>query len=339
MRHRPWAHYPAGMRFRFHGDDLDPQHTVCVDGVCEAKLNLSHWPGNRTPTELRHDVSTGIALGMMADRSTRDRYLHSIEIVTNTHFDTDGVLSAFALLQPDLALAHRDLLIEAATTGDLQRFINEPALALDLSLTAIGAEAGASLTEPPATESDQQERRQRQYDAALDAVPELLRDPFCRRDSIEEEMSTILRELGERSKIEVEMEPDANLGILTSERPLHRVTVNTCAGDALRVLHRIPFGRGNLYRLHERVESWFDLVTVQAPERRPWTDLCDTLEALEAPESDAHWVSESMKSPVPELYFGESGEARSDPTALTSLCVSRLSPRIVTSAILDHYYL
>lgn len=316
------------MHFRFLDDDLDLERAVCVDGVCDARLNLSHWPGNRTPDHLRHDLSTGIALRLVGDRDASKRLLDQIDVVTNNHFDTDGVLSAFTLLHPDTALAHGELLLEAATAGDMQVFTSARGLAIDLTLTAIGAAVPASADGA---------RRQRQYDAALAAVPALLHDPWCNRSMIDAALAEILADLDARPGVRIERDPDAQLALLTSDRPLHRVAVNTFAGDALRVFHQIPYGRGQLYRLHERVESWFDLVTVRPPARRDWTSLAERLEALEAPEADAHWIAEPIGSPVPELYFGETAGSRADPTALTALCTSRLSPRLVTAAIVDHY--
>ena len=40
-----------------------PAVVVSVDGLTGLPgLHLSHWPGNATPSELRHDLSTGCAL-------------------------------------------------------------------------------------------------------------------------------------------------------------------------------------------------------------------------------------------------------------------------------------
>lgn len=327
------------MQFRFTSPDLDPDRAVCVDGVCEARLNLSHWPGHRTPPALRHDLSTGIALALTdAPEDVRRRLLDGIDTVTNNHFDTDGVLAAFVLLEPALARRHRDRLLAAATTGDFQVFTDEAALAIDLTLTAIGDDAEATLAPADPGADAEWARRQRQFETALAAVPALLDDPFLHRDRVAAELEEVRRDLDARPETTIEVLEDAGVAVLTSDRPLHRVAVNTLAGPWLRVLHRIPFGRGHLYRLHERVESWFDLVSRPPVPRRDWAPLGARLEALEAPESDAHWIAQPIASPVPELFFGEEGDGRAfGPTRAGALSVSRLSPRIVTAAVEEHY--
>ena len=52
--------------FRIQGDP-GSEPVVSVDGAFGAPgLNLSHWPGNTTPPDLRHDLSTGAALAFAA---------------------------------------------------------------------------------------------------------------------------------------------------------------------------------------------------------------------------------------------------------------------------------
>src|SRR5262245_48293696 len=92
-------------RFEFYREDLDPAVTLVVDGVAPAVLNLSHWPGNRTPSRYRADTTTEMALHLAGDPQ-RERFLEGIRIVSNNHFDTDGLLSAWAVLHPDEALRH-----------------------------------------------------------------------------------------------------------------------------------------------------------------------------------------------------------------------------------------
>ena len=53
------------MQFRFFHPDLPSADLVSVDGVAPVGPNLSHWPGNRTPADLKHEVSTGIVLNLL----------------------------------------------------------------------------------------------------------------------------------------------------------------------------------------------------------------------------------------------------------------------------------
>ena len=87
--------------------DADPGVSViCVDGVLGARgLELSHWPGNRTPVALKHELSTGCALAFARlSPSERERRADGAEAIVNNHFDTDGVLASFAARWPEEAL-------------------------------------------------------------------------------------------------------------------------------------------------------------------------------------------------------------------------------------------
>ena len=58
-------------------------------------------------------------------------------IVLNNHYDTDGVLSCFALLEPEFALKHKQIFIEAAESGDFGEFSSENGVKLDIALSSI----------------------------------------------------------------------------------------------------------------------------------------------------------------------------------------------------------
>ena len=95
---------------------------VVVDGAPNAftRLTLSHWPGAPTPPDLRDDLSAQIAFHALE----RPDLIEGIAAVTNNHFDQDGLVSAFALLQPELAQPRRAQLVDIARAGDFGTFIS-----------------------------------------------------------------------------------------------------------------------------------------------------------------------------------------------------------------------
>jgi hypothetical protein len=103
--------------------------TIYCDGAHDADfrpgidLELSHWVPNLTPPRYKADTSTEICLRFVAD-AQRER---GFELALNNHVDIDGTLALFALSQPDLALAHRDLLVQVAEMGDFQGWGEPPA--------------------------------------------------------------------------------------------------------------------------------------------------------------------------------------------------------------------
>ncbi|HEX8353262.1 MAG TPA: DUF6687 family protein [Pyrinomonadaceae bacterium] len=121
------------MRFEFYHDGLAGVPKLSVDGTVDDALHLSHWEGNTTPEELRADTSTEIALNFAA-WPRRDEWARGVELVTNNHFDADGVLSVWAVLNGARALELRDGLVSAAEAGDFSEFPDERAVRVSVLL-------------------------------------------------------------------------------------------------------------------------------------------------------------------------------------------------------------
>jgi hypothetical protein len=120
----------------YHG----PEPAIGCDGrVPGAALDLTHWQGNHTPDCFRADTSTEMALKFVAAPAS---FAWADAVVVNNHFDTDGVLSIWTLLDPPHALAQRDLLIAAAEAGDFEEWPTpERGLWLDAAIRALAATA------------------------------------------------------------------------------------------------------------------------------------------------------------------------------------------------------
>lgn len=127
---------------RFHIDgsrDARPEagRVIYADGSRAAQtrpgvdIDLSHWVPNTTPAQYKADTSTEICLRYVAAPSHTD-----VDLVVNDHADIDGILALYAVLTPELSLAHSDTLIGAASMGDFLAWADRPAfrLAQELSL-------------------------------------------------------------------------------------------------------------------------------------------------------------------------------------------------------------
>jgi len=125
----------SDIQFQSFHAGLDPEQTLMVDGYADGYRTISHWPGHSTPAPLRHDLTTGSAL-MLAGMTgaQRKELLGEYSVVTNNHIDVDGVLSAFSVLNPDLALEHQGLILRTAANGDLAMWTGQDALVLELTL-------------------------------------------------------------------------------------------------------------------------------------------------------------------------------------------------------------
>src|SRR5229473_3762236 len=94
------------MRFEFYHSGLENIPKLSVDGTVSNAIHFSHWQGNETPAEVKADTSTEIALNLVASPN-RNELTQGIELVTNNHFDTDGVLSVWTVLTGASALKLR----------------------------------------------------------------------------------------------------------------------------------------------------------------------------------------------------------------------------------------
>lgn len=109
------------MRFEYYHDGLDSVPKLSVDGTVPNSIHFSHWQGNHTPPAVKADTSTEIALNVVGSPQRRE-LTGDIELVTNNHFDTDGVLSVWTMLNPERALDLRGELIAAAEAGDFSEY-------------------------------------------------------------------------------------------------------------------------------------------------------------------------------------------------------------------------
>jgi len=112
------------MRFEYYHDELAEVPKLSVDGTVANAVHFSHWQGNETPASVKADTSTEIALNLAA-APNRDELTRGIDLVTNNHFDTDGVLSVWTVLNGERALEFRDELVAAAEAGDFSELSTE----------------------------------------------------------------------------------------------------------------------------------------------------------------------------------------------------------------------
>ncbi len=129
-------------RFQFVSEIYDGGFpAISCDGLVPGvSLDLTHWQGNHTPVQYKADTSTEIALNFAFSPEAFDQWADAV--VVNNHFDTDGVLAAWVVLEPETAAASRELLVAAAEAGDFDEW---PALDsgrwLDAAIRALASEA------------------------------------------------------------------------------------------------------------------------------------------------------------------------------------------------------
>jgi hypothetical protein len=155
-------------RFQFVDDSYRSElPAISCDGLVPgAALDLTHWQGNHTPSQYKADTSTEIALNFAFAPEASELWAEAV--VVNNHFDTDGILSVWVLLEPERAAECRELLVAAAEAGDFDEWpALDRGLWLDASIRAIGSMAADD---------------EAAYKTALPQLPELVRHVDERRD-------------------------------------------------------------------------------------------------------------------------------------------------------------
>lgn len=316
------------------------ERLVSVDGAWDQPgLNLSHWPGNRTPPELRHDLSTGIALAFARQlEARRDELAAGCTAIANNHFDTDGVCAVFAVRHPGLALARERPLLDAAAAGDFFQVPSEHAFQIDATISNL-ADPGRSPWGDRFAGLSEREKHEWLLGEIVGILPSLLDGDLAQHAELwQPELEDLRRDRAELAAAERDEIVHLDLAVWTSRRPPFDPGRHALFGStrADRVL-AIGAGRaGTTYRLLLGTLSWFDLVTRTALPRPDLAGLAARLNGIEgcAP-SDAHaWRFQDVASPSPELWFG-AADLEWFPERSPALRESRLAPAVVRREIAD----
>lgn len=208
------------MRYLEYGT-LDGVPNIMVDGSrhADSLLMLSHWPRSGSPVLLRADLSAQIAFNYLDHPE-----LHvAAEAVSNNHFDQDGLMSVYALVDPDGAQSRRDRAIDVARAGDFNTYRDRDSMRIAWTLAHLAA----------AMPDDQDP-----YAELLAPLPELLDHPERFHDSWADEDEHLDASEAAITSGEVQIEEieDLDLAVVTVPegwelRPAHKFTAGDHASD------------------------------------------------------------------------------------------------------------
>ena len=204
---------------------------VVVDGgpASSTVFTLSHWPGSPTPVDLREDLSAQIAVRALE----RPGLLDGIEVVSNNHFDQDGLASVFALVEPELAMARRERIVDVARAGDFATFHDRGSARIAFALASC-ADPERSPLDAAVFAGDYDEQCGRMYEELLPRFAALLDDPSSTRALWEAEDAHLAESLLAIAGGSVVIEDIAAVDLAV-------VTVPTAWAD--RVTSRFTIGR------------------------------------------------------------------------------------------------
>ena len=85
-----------------------------------------------TPAELKADVSTEIVFRYL----DRPEFHEAVGAATNNHFDEDGLLGLYAILEPEQAQSARAMITDVATAGDFGKYHSRDAARVAMTISA-----------------------------------------------------------------------------------------------------------------------------------------------------------------------------------------------------------
>lgn len=310
------------MRFEFYHSGLDGVPKLSVDGTVSNSVHFSHWKGNETPAQLKADTSTEIVLNLV-DAPNRNELTRGIELVTNNHFDTDGVLSVWAVLTGQRALELREKLIPAAEAGDFSEFTNENAVRASIAIQGSdqptpGDESGSPLACQLAGENVEDDARA--YDLVLPEVERLLTktdeyEPLWR--SAWEKIATAMESF-ERGASEVVEFDDAGISLVTLApdvfspsgfNPTRHAAPYTAISRYAKgrlFLITTPLKNGWAYRIDYPYYSWAETIVRPRIHRGDFSQLLAELNQLE-PEGDGVWKLDNSEMTSAIKFLGADG--------------------------------
>ena len=292
------------MRFEFYNSGLDSVPKLSVDGTVDHSIHFSHWKGNETPAAVKADTSTEIALNLIAAPNFNE-LTRGIELVTNNHFDTDGVLSVWIVLTGERALELRDKLIPAAEAGDFSEFTSEDAVRASIVIqgsdqASPNDETGSPLAcQLAGVEIDDDARA---YELVLPEVERVLTrtnayEPLWR--SAWERIASAIESF-ERGASTVEEIADAKLSLITLAPEIFSTSGFNPTRHAAPYTAISHYARGQIYLIATTVKggwvyridypyySWAETIVRPSIERRDLTPLINQLNGIEK-QGEGRW--------------------------------------------------
>jgi hypothetical protein len=328
------------MRFEYYHDGLRDVPKLSVDGTVGNAIHFSHWRDNQTPRQVYADTSTEIALNLAA-APNRDELTEGIELVTNNHFDTDGVLSVWTVLAGERALPLREKLIASAEAGDFSAYTGEEGVRASLVIQGSdGAVPDSGVISPLARQlaGGANVNEARAYELVLPEVERVLtrtddyeplwRDPW-------EEIARALESFA-RGASRVEEDREARMSVVTLApdlygasgfKPTRHAAPYTAITEHARgeiYLIALPLSNGWGYRVDYPYYSWAETIVRPRVARRDLAPLVARLNELENAEASGGLWKTDTSELTSALKFSDEGGL---------LCASSLQPEKVAEEL------
>ena len=325
------------MRFQFYTDEIANLPKLSVDGTVGNAIHFSHWQDNETPEEVKADTSTEIALNLVTSPN-RERLTQGIELVTNNHFDTDGMLSVWTVMTGERAAQYRDVLIAAAEAGDFSEYSTETGIRVSIAIQ------GSDQASPNNDDGSPLARRiagaevdddARAYELVMPEVERLITNINDYEDLWRDGWQSIAKavESFEAGASKVTELPENQISLITLAPEIfsgsgfnptrHAAPYTAISRYARGMLYviAIPAGGGWFYRIDYPYYSWAETIVRPTVHRRDFTDALRRLNDTE--RNAGSWQLDNREMTSAVKFLDETG----------SLAASSYSPDEIANII------
>lgn len=317
-------------RFRFGGYSASAAvPNIVVDGSPNEAtvLTLTHWPGYPQPPGYHFDLSAEMAFHYLDEPI---EHPHA-EVVTNNHYDQDGLVGLHALVEPELSRRNRDLLIEVAAAGDFGTYRDRRAARASMTISAYTEVDRSPLAHRLVGSYDQQ--CVVLYEETLPLLVPMLVDNEAFRDLWADEDADLSasEQAIANGVVTIEELADIDLAVITIPSGEQSRRGHRFAGESFDGLHpmavnnatrcfRLLMVHGRRYQFVDRYETW-----VQYRSRRPLqrVDMRPLAERLTESElNSASWTAAAPGSLTPTMRVDE--ESSLDPLEMRRMVADHL---------------
>jgi hypothetical protein len=308
------------MKFQFYTDEIENVPKLSVDGTVPNSIHFSHWEGNETPAEVKADTSTEIAINLVTSPN-RDALTRGIELVTNNHFDTDGMLSVWTVMTGERAADHRDVLIAAAEAGDFSEYSTETGIRVSLAIQGSDQASSSNETGSPLARrlAGHEVNDARAYELIFHEVERLVTNINNYEDLWRDGWEKIAKavESFESGHSQAKELSDSQLSLITIAPEIFRgggfnptrhaapyTAISHFARGALFVI-AIPATGGWFYRVDYPYYSWAETLKRPAIERRDFTNIL--LRLNERERNSGHWQLDNREMTSAVKFLDDGG--------------------------------
>ncbi|MCE9501889.1 MAG: hypothetical protein K8R21_15520 [Leptospira sp.] len=288
---------------------LGGKPNIIVDGSPnqDTILTLSHWPKNKTPEILKADLSVEIVFRYLENSEFRK----DCEIVSNNHFDEDGLVSVYSLVNPEHALENRTLLENVARAGDFTWCEDRQAARIAYTLSAF-ADSKKSPFDRKLFSLPYRESCGLLYESVLKVFPDIIENTPKYNEFWKDpdELFERTERFFDRGDIKIEEYPELGLAVIQIKENFFGSdprSLKAIIRDNLSLIpvynrtkyFRIIFQYGKKFFLLYRYESWVDFISYPLLPRLDLGLLAESLNRIEKPSGK--WKFEGIEDMIPSL--------------------------------------